>query len=268
MNPIYQEKGRFWIYTEYLEVPGFFKPKQISYKDIIKTESNNFFGTITVFTADKKYSFKTTFKHFIPLLLSFIQQDINENDFLKQIKQAQIDNNPILKEAQEYFDTVTENKAVPTITTDLFLKDKEEAILEEENCSISETRAVRSHSGKGGSVRIAKGVSIGGYSGTSRSNQEWKVLDFGTLTLTNKRIIYTGNKETRDILLSKVVSAKIEKGLWGSSRYLEINTSNRKKSIRFSIQGNEYIWSLLLQLLKQGADLLHIEEELDLTIEA
>jgi hypothetical protein len=37
--------------------------------------------------------------------------------------------------------------------------------------------------------------------------------------------------------------------------------------MRFSISGNNYIWSSILQLLRQGADLLKIEKDINLEIE-
>lgn len=52
-----------------------------------------------------------------------------------------------VKEANEYVEKIKDNKAVPTIsTTSIFLKKGEKTFLEE-GTTLSETRAVRKHSG-------------------------------------------------------------------------------------------------------------------------
>jgi len=167
----------------------------------------------------------------------------------------------LLEEAKKYLDQIKEKGKVPTITSDVFLAKDEIAILESPRTKLSETRAVRKSSGGFGGVRVAKGVSLGGYSGSSQSKQQWTDLDQGILTVTNKRIIFAGNKTTRDLKISKLVSANITPIPFFGTQ-LEMNVSSRKKGMRFNLgkDENHHIWSLIFQLLKQGADLKNMTD--------
>lgn len=116
-------------------------------------------------------------------------------------------------------------------------------------------------------MRVAKGISLGGYGGSSASSQEWARIDFGSLAVTNKRIIFSGSKETRDLKIAKIVSASVT-SIPFTGPQLEVNVSNRKKGMTFEIgkQQNHHIWSVVFQLLQQGAGLLNIEEpDFDIT---
>ncbi len=152
------------------------------------------------------------------------------------------------EEAQKYIQTVSDNKSVPEIQTNLMLKKGEKAILEYNRSYLQETRVVRKTSGGGAGFRVAKGVTIGKYSGTSQSHQELKVLDQGTLTITNQRIIFTGPEQTRDVPLSKITRFNM------NGKDFEVNASNRKKSMVFSIPGNLMIHNFILEILARGQD--------------
>ena len=90
-------------------------------------------------------------------------------------------------EAQEYIDTIRKNKSLTVIPSPIFLSKTEHLFLQQDLTKLLETRAVR-HSGGGfGSVRVTRGIRIGGYSGQSESSQEWRTLDIGKLMLTNEK---------------------------------------------------------------------------------
>lgn len=94
-----------------------------------------------------------------------------------------------------------ENKVhLPTRDCPVILKRAEEAVLVLPNITLKEPRAVRTSVGgyAGPTIRIAKGISFRLGSGTSRSvsHDEITSIDKGTLTITNKRLIFTGSMKT------------------------------------------------------------------------
>jgi len=84
----------------------------------------------------------------------------------------------------------------------ILLKRKEELILALPNIALLEPRAVRR--GGGGSVRVAKGLYLRTFE--AESHDELRELDRGTLTLTNKRLVFSGTQRSADISLGKIVS--------------------------------------------------------------
>ena len=76
-------------------------------------------------------------------------------------------------------------------------------------------------------IRVAKGVSIGGgsFGSTSSSHMEKKIVDIGTLILTNNRIVFAGKSKTIEFPLNKIVSVTPipEEGVM-------INRSNKQKT--------------------------------------
>jgi hypothetical protein len=99
---------------------------------------------------------------------------------------------------------------LPTRDCPVILKKTEKAIVVLPNITFKEPRAVRtSVGGYGGpTIRIAKGISfkLGGASSRSVSHDEIKAIDKGTLTITNKRLIFTGTMKTLNYNLSKIIS--------------------------------------------------------------
>jgi len=92
----------------------------------------------------------------------------------------------------------------------IILKQKEELQVVLPNVALWEPRKVtRTVGGYGGpSFRIAKGVywRVGAFGAESRSHEELKELDRGALTLTNKRLVFSGAIRTVDINLPKILS--------------------------------------------------------------
>lgn len=88
----------------------------------------------------------------------------------------------------------------------IILKKNEDLLLSFPNISLSEPRAVRTGAYGGPSFRVAKGVSlrVGGF--RAQSHEEIKNIDSGTLTLTNKRIVFSGTKRNTNIPLRKIIS--------------------------------------------------------------
>lgn len=99
---------------------------------------------------------------------------------------------------------------LPTRDCPVILKKTEKAIVVLPNITFKEPRSVRtSVGGYGGpTIRIAKGISfkLGGASSRSVSHDEIKAIDQGTLTITNKRLIFTGTMKTPNYNLSKILS--------------------------------------------------------------
>ena len=92
----------------------------------------------------------------------------------------------------------------------VLLKKNERALLFWSDISLWEPRMVRQTKGSygGQTLRAAKGVSfkVGTFSSHSESHEELRTVDQGILTLTNKRLVFTGSKRTNNIDLNKIIS--------------------------------------------------------------
>lgn len=169
-------------------------------------------------------------------------------------KKIFIEENTALIELQSYIEKIKAEKLLPQINDpSLFLPMDEYIFLKEEKCYLKEPRAIRKNSGSGLGFRVAKGIYLGGYSGTSESNQEWRLLDFGNLILTNKKIVFRGEKENRTISIEKIISLKTY------TDGIEIAIESKSKSTIFSVK-NPYIWNLVFTLIKNGSDPLNLGE--------
>jgi hypothetical protein len=104
-------------------------------------------------------------------------------------------------EAKEFADKLvaTGKITVPDNIPVIFGTD-ETALLHEPS-KLIEARATRVYAGAGTRVR---GIYIGG--GESRSIQSLKELDSGTLTLTTKRLVFSGSMESRVVNVKDIVS--------------------------------------------------------------
>ncbi len=91
----------------------------------------------------------------------------------------------------------------------VLLKRGERAVAVIPGVTLKEPRSVRKTYGGGGgpSIRIAKGVYFrtGGFASQSESHEEIREIDSGTLTLTNRRMVFTGAKRTVNVPLGKIV---------------------------------------------------------------
>ncbi len=104
-----------------------------------------------------------------------------------------------------------ENIELPKITVDIALQKAESCYIQIENVNWYELRSTRqrvSYSGYSTSFRVAKGFYLrsGSYKPKNYNVDQMTHTDTGTVYLTNKRIIFTGNKKNSIILLSKVLN--------------------------------------------------------------
>lgn len=149
-----------------------------------------------------------------------------------------------LKEVKSYFDKINRDRKITIINTHILLKDKEDACLQNK-VRLFELRKVTKSERGGGAIRIAKGVYIGGTKGTSRSYDELREIDKGELILTNKRLIFDGTNNTRDVKLDKIISIS------ESLDNLEIAIEGRDKSQVYDGIDNPYLWKTLIYYIRQ-----------------
>ena len=121
-------------------------------------------------------------------------------------------------EARQFMEDIKERRALLVVTTGINLKDGENAFYSEES-ELYETRA----------VRVDESV----------SRQRWTRIDAGTLTLTNKRLIFDGNSANRTMILSKVISAV------PNVNGVEVSVENRQKSMVFDAESPLILASLI-----------------------
>lgn len=166
----------------------------------------------------------------------------------------------LIKDANLYLERIKKDKNIPIISSRLLLESDEKAFLEEA-VSCYETRAVRKNRGGFGGLRIIKGVNIGGYSGQSESDQEWRLVDSGTLTLTNKRLVFDGEKSNKFFVLSKIIS--VESFL----KSIRLSSDGKTKDVEFSVN-NPITWALLINVAKQVKNPLDLSGvNLDVTLQ-
>ncbi len=116
-----------------------------------------------------------------------------------------------------------------------------------------ETRAVRHYQSGSVGFRVAKGIYVGGSKGRSISSQEWSQIDAGTLTITNKRLIFDGGGADRTVALNKVLSA--ESRMDG----VEVSAESRQKSMVFAAE-NPLILATVIHICCQIPDPLNLSE--------
>ena len=88
----------------------------------------------------------------------------------------------------------------------IILKRGEELLLVLHNVSLLEPRTVRTGRYGGPSIRVAKGIYFKVGSFQAESHEELRKIDQGILTLTNKRLVFTGTKRTVNIDIRKIIS--------------------------------------------------------------
>jgi hypothetical protein len=145
---------------------------------------------------------------------------------------------------REYFDRVNQEKMIPTISTHILMKKGEVAHLQD-NVKLYEIRTARKSTRGGAAMRILKGVFIGGSRGTSRGHDELREIDNGKLILTNKRIIFDGCNNTRNISLDKIVSVS------EYSDGIEISIEDKTKSQTYVGMPNPLLWKSLVYFIRQ-----------------
>lgn len=110
---------------------------------------------------------------------------------------------------------------------------------------LCEPRAVRKSRHTGSAVRIARGVSIGrGYT-TSEAHEEWRTIATGTLYITNQRIIFDGDMQSRNIKFADLVSSQ------NGGTCISVASATRQKTMVFN-NINGYIASTIINSIKNS----------------
>ena len=135
--------------------------------------------------------------------------------------------------AMDFLDKINTGKFTPP-DTPLVLAAEEIPLLHEPSTLI-EARATRVYAGGGTRVQ---GIYIGG--GQSTSVQALKELDSGALTLTTKRLVFTGSMESRVANIKDIVSVEN----WTDA--IEISTARKAKRQVYVVR-NPILWSALVR---------------------
>src|SRR6266513_3427908 len=154
-----------------------------------------------------------------------------------RVSQAKL--NQLQAEAKEFFDKFTTTGKISVPDTSVMMGTDETALLHEPS-KLIEARATRVYAG--GGTRV-KGIYIGG--GQSTSIQSLKQLDSGTLTLTTKRLVFSGSMESRVANIKDVVSVE------PLADAIEISTGKRAKRQVYLVR-NPIIWATLVRTTIKG----------------
>ncbi len=166
----------------------------------------------------------------------------------------------VREDAHAFIEQLKSERKLPTIPSALLL-DEGERVIFEESTTLKETRAIRHSIGVGMGTSIMKGVRVGTYKSRSESKQEWRLIDTGKLVLTNKRIIFNGEKENRAILVSQIISIEAYRD------GIELSIKSKTKGTIFSVS-NPYIWNIAIRIIHSVKDPFNLEGmELNIEIE-
>ena len=122
----------------------------------------------------------------------------------------EIPNEILEKSFDEVVDEFVEGKLSKTFPSNLILKKDERLIFDIPEIELCEDRVVKSGGGyMGFSVRIMKGVSmrVGGFQGGVE--KQVSPIDEGNFILTNKRIVFVGEKKSVEFLLSHINTIEV-----------------------------------------------------------
>lgn len=145
-----------------------------------------------------------------------------------------------------------------TANSPVILKKGEEAYLSMPNINLSEPRAVRvsKSGGVGTSYRVGKGLTVHSGTGQSKSvsHDEIMVIDTGTFVITNKRLVFVGNKKSVNIDLKKILAINIFKDGISIQREnkqkIEYFTGTNKSNMDFTLDGRKQTLDLEGYLIK------------------
>jgi hypothetical protein len=142
---------------------------------------------------------------------------------------------------------------LPDVDTPLNLKRDERVFYVLTGAGLMETRAGPRHwqgGYSGFSFRVTKGIRyhVGGTRGTSvQGDDETKLIDTGTATITNQRIVFQGEKQAREWAFAKLLGYQHDQ----HSPWTPIQVSNRQKvsGIRYDANtAQEFQFNLALAL--------------------
>lgn len=107
---------------------------------------------------------------------------------------------------------------------------------------LMEERAVRQSTG--GAIRVTKGLYVG--RSKSESHGELRIIDSGSLLLTNKRLIFNGDMRNIEYRLDKIISVEEYKDA------IEIGSSNRQK-VQLFVVAEPHKWAVYITLAVQNS---------------
>ena len=147
-----------------------------------------------------------------------------------------------IAERETELNNVLESKQLPIlvqINSNIILKKNEIIHLSTSTSLIEERKKRKYHSGRVG-FRVAKGVWIGGTQGYSESYSVMEPIDAGEIILTNQRLLFNGEKFSRNYLLKKILSLQRYKDA------IEISVENRQKLQIFKVDDSEK-WDIFIR---------------------
>jgi hypothetical protein len=167
----------------------------------------------------------------IIVLVALIAAAINATRKSKPISPEQLAQ--LQAETTDFLNSIEAGKFTPP-QTPLMLAAGESALLNEPS-KLLEARATRLYAGGGTRVQ---GIYVGG--GQSTSVQSLKELDSGTLTLTTKRLVFTGSMESRVVKFKDIVSVQ------AMADAIELSIANKAKRQVYLVH-NPILWGALLR---------------------
>lgn len=107
---------------------------------------------------------------------------------------------------------------------------KNEYIIYHDFTLYAEPRAIREYVRGFSGFRIMKGVYVGGSRGRSESHEELRILDYGTLTITNKRLIFMGKFNGHDIKIDNISFMNVH------TDGVQVGKTGRQRTLYFSAE--------------------------------
>lgn len=132
--------------------------------------------------------------------------------------------------------------SLPQVKTSLIMKKGEYCYFCCTGSVLYEVRSVRTSSYIGASQGIGHGLRVGSGNSYSTSQDRWHVLAVGTLTMTNMRVYFNGDKQDRNVVLREIRSIDF------TPTTIELSCEKRQRSMVFSVS-NGLKASYILQIL-------------------
>lgn len=150
------------------------------------------------------------------------------------------------KEFSTWKQDVEKLGSLPQIKTSLIMNKGEYCFFCCTGCVLYEVRSARTSSYVGASQGFGHGLRIGSGNGYSTSQDVWHSIAVGTLTMTNKRVYFNGDKQDRNVNLREIMSIDF------SPTTIELSCEKRQRSMVFSVS-NGLKANYILQVLVSNA---------------
>lgn len=140
---------------------------------------------------------------------------------------------------------------VPPNGLPIILKKGENCYLSIHLIQLHEDRKERQYvpGSRGASIRIMKGVSLrfGGYQGYSESIEVRKLIDEGTLCITDKRFIFIGGSKNIEVNLNKIIAVEVY------SDGIAVSRTGKQRTEYFIGMDGELVGTLIQSLIMKLA---------------